>query len=228
MPFASSASSVSRTFMASVDSSIEIWTSSMCLLKSFTLSSTESICFSQYSFFESSSTCSCLSKVTMSSIILRTLEKSTFFPDNASIKKSKAGLALEFFRELGSFFSTSRTWFRTWEPAFRTWMRLGLGRVFLKRSRASSSLRILIVSWMATSSAARVFWRSCHSLSLVEQEDSSSEASFWSAIKAASDSVRSAFMLATSTLSSPMLWIFFSIEAPRVSICFCFAAMSSS
>merc|ERR1719163_1834667 len=60
-------------------------------------------------------------------------------------------------------FSSSLARFRTSLLEILTCKSAGVGSVFLKSSRASSSLRILMVSARANCSSARNFWRTAHS-----------------------------------------------------------------
>merc|ERR1719362_2750995 len=105
---------------------------------------------------------------------------------------------------------------------------LALGKVFLNRSKASSSFRTLIVSAKATNSSARVFDRSSHSAVFVAQLFSKFAMNSLSAIKAASVSVMSSFISTISMPSSPMRFNFFSISAVKASTSAFFAAIKSS
>mmetsp|Transcript_171709 Transcript_171709/g.550348 ORF Transcript_171709/g.550348 Transcript_171709/m.550348 type:complete len:217 (+) Transcript_171709:950-1600(+) len=177
--------------------------------------------FSQYSLFASSSTCSCFSSVIISSTILTTLLKSTCLPESASINKSVAGR----FRGSLDSFATARS--RSSALLALTCKRLALGSAFLNKSRESSSLRTLIVSCRAMSSSDLVLRRSCHSPSLEEQLVSISACNCWSAMSAASVSVISFFMLASSTCNSPVRWIFFSMALCKDCNCLFLAATNS-
>merc|ERR1719510_2827627 len=86
---------------------------------------------------------------------------------------------------------------------------LALGKVFLKRSKASSSLRTLIVSANATNSSARVLDLSSHSAVFVAQLFSRFAKNSLSAISAASVSVKSSFISTISMPSSPICLSFF-------------------
>mmetsp|Transcript_64511 Transcript_64511/g.166013 ORF Transcript_64511/g.166013 Transcript_64511/m.166013 type:complete len:251 (-) Transcript_64511:522-1274(-) len=225
IPLASPLSSAITSLIASPFSSTEMLRSSTFLASSLPLSSTKSICFSQYSFFWSSSSCSCFSSAAMLSIILMTLLMSTFLPCSARTMKSSSGRLPRLWR---MFSMTLRAFLRCLDSSEATWRRLALGSVFLKSSRASSSLRILMVSWIATSSSLRTFLRSSHSADFESQLAPISWESFWSAMRAACDSVRSFFMFAMLTWSSPTRAVFFSMAAPRAWTCFVLAATSSS
>mmetsp|Transcript_87175 Transcript_87175/g.230824 ORF Transcript_87175/g.230824 Transcript_87175/m.230824 type:complete len:330 (-) Transcript_87175:280-1269(-) len=104
----------------------------------------------------------------------------------------------------------------------------GPGSVFLNSSRASSSDKILMVSWMATSSSARSFLRSSHSEDLLSQSFLMLAANSRSSAREPCVASNSCFMLTISTWSVPMRSVFFSMAAVRMLICFVFAAWSSS
>mmetsp|Transcript_88331 Transcript_88331/g.253032 ORF Transcript_88331/g.253032 Transcript_88331/m.253032 type:complete len:226 (+) Transcript_88331:782-1459(+) len=150
-------------------------------------SSDLSIAVWQYSFFESSSCCSLPSKAVMSSIILRTFSKLPDRPANA---------IMIMFKRVSSFlpclaFKASIALRFKIRPLTWVCSSAGLGKVFLNNSRASSSLRILIVSARATSSSPLVLDLSSHSAFFVVHEVDMSARNFRSSSKAAVLSSRS-------------------------------------
>mmetsp|Transcript_50329 Transcript_50329/g.109355 ORF Transcript_50329/g.109355 Transcript_50329/m.109355 type:complete len:214 (-) Transcript_50329:376-1017(-) len=158
----------------------------------------------------------------MSSIIFSTLSKLTFLPLRArEMRSRRVSWCLEAERARRAIF------FTCWDVTL-VWSREAEGSVFLKTSRASSSLRILIVSERATSSSPRVVFTTAYSSSLVLQSDARFARNFWSSMRDASVSVRSSFMCTISTLSSPERAVFFSMDWPRELISLDLAAESSS
>mmetsp|Transcript_105865 Transcript_105865/g.287351 ORF Transcript_105865/g.287351 Transcript_105865/m.287351 type:complete len:227 (-) Transcript_105865:763-1443(-) len=192
----------------------------------FFLSSASSNCLPQYSFLLSSSTCSRFRVATIPSIIAITFAKPIFLPLSASMMTSRSALLLG----RAAFRRRSRARARTAADLRSTCTSaaLGEGRVFLNSSRASSSLRILMVSAIATSSSWRVLLRASHSASFVAQPCSSSFSTAWSSSSCASVSERSFFSSTIETPSSPDRWVFDSICAVRASTSFFLADMSSS
>mmetsp|Transcript_9868 Transcript_9868/g.29162 ORF Transcript_9868/g.29162 Transcript_9868/m.29162 type:complete len:433 (+) Transcript_9868:117-1415(+) len=214
--------------MAAFRSSTEASRSPAVRERPLTLSSVVSICLLQYSRLPSSSTCSCFSSETMSSIILMTLEKSTFWPLRANATKRASGPSEPARPEAAdafcSIWSARRVACRA--PALSC-TKLGLGSAFLKRSRASSLFRMAMVSRIATSSSPRSFTRSSRSACLPSQSWFRSFRNFWSSISAASLLLRSFFICTTSSCSSPTRAVFFSMEAPSVFTSLSFAASRS-
>mmetsp|Transcript_93782 Transcript_93782/g.252791 ORF Transcript_93782/g.252791 Transcript_93782/m.252791 type:complete len:200 (+) Transcript_93782:68-667(+) len=172
MPAARAASSSVVVSMKAFVSSMAFSKSEMSRSSSFFLSSAASISFSQYTFLPSSSTCSLPSSVTISSTIASTLSKLTFLPRKTKEMKSKRLSGLP-----RSAFMARR---RTSLPRWATCKSEGLGNAFLKRSSASSSLRILMVSAIASVSSARVFFTTSYSAVLVAQFLSKSARNFLS------------------------------------------------
>mmetsp|Transcript_80044 Transcript_80044/g.203690 ORF Transcript_80044/g.203690 Transcript_80044/m.203690 type:complete len:200 (-) Transcript_80044:371-970(-) len=172
MPAVKAAISSVVVSMKAFVSSMAFSKSEMSRSSSFFLSSAASISFSQYSFLSSSSTCSLPSSVTISSIIVNTLSKLTFLPRRAKEIKSKRLSWLP----RSAFMAKWRTSLSRWD----TCKSEGLGRVFPKRSSASSSFRILMVSASAKVSSARVFFTTSYSASLDAQLLSKSDKNFLS------------------------------------------------
>mmetsp|Transcript_17220 Transcript_17220/g.53922 ORF Transcript_17220/g.53922 Transcript_17220/m.53922 type:complete len:206 (-) Transcript_17220:787-1404(-) len=192
----------------------------MACSSSFFLSSIWSNWIAQYSFLASSSDCSFFSTSTMSSHILMTLSKVPWLmalrPLRASTRKSKPACpwAPAFCRALRTI-ANARTRNEAALASTCTKLALALGRVFLKSSRASSSLSTLMVSARATSSSARVFCRASHSAVFVEQLFSSPARNFLSSAKEAAVSERSSFSWTIFTPNSPTCSVLVSMEAPR-------------
>mmetsp|Transcript_46429 Transcript_46429/g.120533 ORF Transcript_46429/g.120533 Transcript_46429/m.120533 type:complete len:206 (+) Transcript_46429:682-1299(+) len=205
---------------------MEASASEMVFSRDFFLSSAESSSLPQYSSLESSSSCSVFRVETISSIILITWSKPTFFPRRAN----SMNLSIAPPRGRRAFDRSSRARARSSSARTCTCMKLALapGSVFLNSSRASSSLRILMVSASASSSACRTLERSSHSAVFVEQLFSSSARNFLSPARASEVSSRSFAICATETASSPASWIFSSICLVRAFTSWVFAAMSSS
>mmetsp|Transcript_36669 Transcript_36669/g.104353 ORF Transcript_36669/g.104353 Transcript_36669/m.104353 type:complete len:335 (+) Transcript_36669:359-1363(+) len=154
---------------------------------------------------------------------------SAFFPLSARAIMSRAGLNF-----LSAFLCIERIMPRAcarWEAAVtRSCTKLAPwpGRVFLKRSKASSSLRTLMVSAKATSSSARVLERSSHSCVFVPQLLSSSCKNFLSSEYVAEVSERSSFSCTMATPSSPICVVFTSTVAVRAATSFVFAEVRAS
>mmetsp|Transcript_50532 Transcript_50532/g.117978 ORF Transcript_50532/g.117978 Transcript_50532/m.117978 type:complete len:244 (+) Transcript_50532:732-1463(+) len=197
MPFSSVLSSSVRVLIMSVASSILMSRSEILCSKTFFLSSVKSNCFSQYSFLCSSSSCSLPSVSMRLSIILKTLSKFTFLPVNARAIKSMPALLRGALRTMSKAFDLAFT------ELCETCMRLALGSVFLNNSKASSSLRILMVSAIAASSFCRNSVISFHSAAFSSQDFKVSSANFLSSMSAFSVSERSACMVAICTPALP-------------------------
>mmetsp|Transcript_5104 Transcript_5104/g.11309 ORF Transcript_5104/g.11309 Transcript_5104/m.11309 type:complete len:301 (-) Transcript_5104:645-1547(-) len=215
-----------KVAMSSLVSSMEAPRSLRFCSKALILSSVVSNWPSQYSFLCESSACSCASTAMSSSINVNTFSKLTLRPDKAMVMSSKAPL-LPFCARMARLFSIA--------AALRVcaWLsetvcsRLGLGRVFLKSSNASSSLRILMVSEMATNSSLRVLVASSHSAVLVSQFLLRSARNFWFSANASEVSSMSLPMLTISTPSSPMRVVLPSMALVAAAISFSLAATSS-
>mmetsp|Transcript_54724 Transcript_54724/g.108910 ORF Transcript_54724/g.108910 Transcript_54724/m.108910 type:complete len:278 (-) Transcript_54724:261-1094(-) len=106
-------------------------------------------------------------------------------------------------------------------------MKDGLGNVFLKRSKASSSFKILIVSLMAKISSARVLHLSAHSASLVAQPFSSSARNFLSSANVFAVSSKSSFISTMSRPTCPTRSSLDSMAAVFASTSFFFAAIKA-
>merc|ERR1719499_1285680 len=127
-----------------------------------------------------------------------TLSKGPWFLSrNANAMKSSSGRLLFFCASC----TTSSARFLIMALVVRVWINDGLGSVFLKRSSASSSFKILMVSARASNSSARTLQRSSHSVCFVEQPFSNSAKNFLSSSKAFLVSSRSSFI---STISRPV------------------------
>merc|ERR1719276_377591 len=192
--------------------------SAMFFSSTFFLSSDKSNCSAQYSFFSSSSSCSFFNSATRSSIILITCPKPIFLPCKARAMKSSAGR-----RSLISFNMASARE-RMVLLVTSTCMKLGLapGKVFLKSSSASSSLRILIVSASAASSPVRYFTFSSKSFCFEAQFLSRSSKNLASSASPSAVSPKSFFISWISTPRSPTRVSFCSIMALRASTSFFF------
>mmetsp|Transcript_36325 Transcript_36325/g.82623 ORF Transcript_36325/g.82623 Transcript_36325/m.82623 type:complete len:205 (+) Transcript_36325:624-1238(+) len=203
MPFSRAAISSARVAIAPLASSMALPKSDAARSSSFLVSSFLSNSASQYAFFWWSLACSSPSMETMSSIILMTFSKLTFFPRRASTRKSTRGSADLPWARLPAV-SACNACCRTSLPLALVCNNEGLGKVFLKSSSASSSFRTLIVPARATSSSARVFLRSSHSAVFVSQLFSRPARNFLSSARAASVSERSSFMVTIATPNSPI------------------------
>mmetsp|Transcript_36546 Transcript_36546/g.79761 ORF Transcript_36546/g.79761 Transcript_36546/m.79761 type:complete len:216 (-) Transcript_36546:755-1402(-) len=215
--------------MPSVAAAIAASSSDRVRSRPFFLSSVVSSCIRQYSFLLSSSTCSFLSKSTIPSIILTTFSKPPFLPLRAKAKRSRRGRK-ERSTPRAALWTAAKARART--AAVLPWicmkLAVGLGSVDLKRSRASSSLRTLIVSANAASSSLRVFMCSSNSEALVAQPLSNSARNFLSSSKAASVSLRSFLSSTISTATSPIFLVLSSMAAMRAETSLVLAAMRSS
>mmetsp|Transcript_115964 Transcript_115964/g.237112 ORF Transcript_115964/g.237112 Transcript_115964/m.237112 type:complete len:216 (+) Transcript_115964:929-1576(+) len=197
--------------------------------RSFFLSSERSNCAPQYVFLLSSSVCSFFRVATMASIISKTLLKPIFLPRSARAIRSSRGRSPGIVRLTA--WSCARALMRT-EVALLVSSCMKLlaepGSVFLKRSRASSSLRTLMVSAKAASSSDRVCVRSSHSAVFVLQPFSRSARNFLSSSKASCVSPSSFFFSAISMANSPTFRVFVSMDAVRALISCVFASMRPS
>mmetsp|Transcript_49418 Transcript_49418/g.137299 ORF Transcript_49418/g.137299 Transcript_49418/m.137299 type:complete len:252 (-) Transcript_49418:75-830(-) len=224
---------VSNAAISAASCSMEPFSSSMAVSESLTdnsndffLSSDSSNEASQYSFLPSSPSCSFLRLTTSSSINAMTFSKPAALPFSARAMRSSAGA-----RDLCA--AARRIWSARAlcdlaVTVTCTKLALAPGKVFLNKSRASSSLRTLMVSASASSSSARVFLTTSHSCVFVAQPSSSSCLNFLSASSACLVSSKSLAVSASSTPSSPTRVILLSICAWSVSTSFFFAAISSS
>mmetsp|Transcript_25631 Transcript_25631/g.59645 ORF Transcript_25631/g.59645 Transcript_25631/m.59645 type:complete len:230 (-) Transcript_25631:837-1526(-) len=202
MPACKAAISSVRVAIPSSALSIAVSSSDTVRSSAFFLSSAESSCTPQYSFLLSSSVCSCFKVATISSIILMTFSKPIFLPVSARAMKS---ILTRSPWGVASKRRTSRARLRRAAALSATCTKLAeaLGKVFLKSSSASSSLRTLMVSDRVTSSSALVLTRSSHSAVLVEQLFSKLALNSLSARRASSVSVRSFFNCSIFTPRSP-------------------------
>mmetsp|Transcript_95725 Transcript_95725/g.189757 ORF Transcript_95725/g.189757 Transcript_95725/m.189757 type:complete len:435 (-) Transcript_95725:252-1556(-) len=167
--------------------------------KDFCLSSVASNSDSQYTFFSSSAFCSSARIATISSIIPITLSNvPPDLPCNARAMKSRRGSGILLFALAACKTAIARR-FRFWALSL-VCRKEALGSVFLNKSRASSSLRILMVSAIASNSSARVLVLSAHSASFVEQPFASSAKNFLSSARAFAVSSISSFI---SVISRP-------------------------
>mmetsp|Transcript_12387 Transcript_12387/g.24975 ORF Transcript_12387/g.24975 Transcript_12387/m.24975 type:complete len:230 (-) Transcript_12387:25-714(-) len=194
---------------------------------SFFLSSLVSRVFSQYSFFESSSACSCFKVATMPSIMARTFSKPIFLPRRARKMASSFGRL-----DGNSVFKLAARAARALarKLAAPTWtcmkLALALGNVALKSSRASSSLSTLIVSAKATSSSARNLLRSSHSFAFLSQSSFKLDENCLSASSASLVSPKSFFICAMDTPSSATFASFASIAWLAKFFCFLIASIN--
>mmetsp|Transcript_105793 Transcript_105793/g.257020 ORF Transcript_105793/g.257020 Transcript_105793/m.257020 type:complete len:212 (+) Transcript_105793:840-1475(+) len=203
MPFSSAATSSVRVAMLPSASSMALPKSETANSSSFFSSSFLSSSDSQYAFFLSSLACSWPSNSTMLSIMVRTLSKLTFFPWSASTKKSRRGSASILRCRLLAM-SACNACRRTSLPLALVCRSEGLGSVFLKSSRESSSLRILMVSARATSSSERVFCTTSHSAFFFSQFLSRSAKNFLSSSNDFVVSSKSSFKASISKPVCPL------------------------
>mmetsp|Transcript_75455 Transcript_75455/g.117962 ORF Transcript_75455/g.117962 Transcript_75455/m.117962 type:complete len:257 (+) Transcript_75455:796-1566(+) len=218
--------SASKDAIASFVSAMVASKSEIDFSKLFLLSSAVSSSFPQYSFLLSSSVCSVLRVITISSIILITLSKPIFLPWMASAMKSRWWRSN--FAELCTLRINANAFARRVVELTFTCMKLELGKVFLNNSKASSSLRIFIVSARAKSSSFRVLTITSHSSALVLQFFSRSARNFLSSRRAAPVSPKSFFISTISTANSPARCIFSSMAFVNAFTSFVLAEMSSS
>mmetsp|Transcript_76661 Transcript_76661/g.119777 ORF Transcript_76661/g.119777 Transcript_76661/m.119777 type:complete len:294 (+) Transcript_76661:57-938(+) len=221
MPSSSASISEASVAIPSFVSAIDLDKSDTANSNSFALSSVASIVVSQYSFFSSSEICSFLRSATISSIIVNTFSKLTFLPLSArEMRLRRKSVVLLCSRTAKARDLIAR-------PLSATWIKAGVGSVFLNSSSASSSFRIFIVSAMAKTSSARILQRTAHSSSLVLQFFSKSFKKTSSAARLFAVSSRSSFWLARSTPSSPICAILLSIDLVRALISLVLAASNS-
>mmetsp|Transcript_11794 Transcript_11794/g.35290 ORF Transcript_11794/g.35290 Transcript_11794/m.35290 type:complete len:254 (-) Transcript_11794:780-1541(-) len=228
MPAFSAAISSVSVAMSSFAFSMLVSLSEIARDRDFFLSSARSNCSRQYSFLWSSLACSAFRVAIISSTMAMTFSKPIFLPRRANAMRSRwtrrGPLVLR------AFSNSARARARTVAAVVRTSTKLAaaLGRVFLKSSRASSSLRSLMVSANARSSSPRVFSLISHSFFFFAQLSSRLARNSLSAISASSVSPRSPCICTTETPSSPTRSIFVSMAAESTLISFFFAAISSS
>mmetsp|Transcript_24694 Transcript_24694/g.69105 ORF Transcript_24694/g.69105 Transcript_24694/m.69105 type:complete len:208 (+) Transcript_24694:842-1465(+) len=189
--------------------------SAMCFSRDFFLSSEVSSSVLQYSFLLSSSSCSFFRVATISSIMAMTFSKPIFLPLSAYSIKATMELPEPALADACCKIARARD--RTDAALMRISTKLALapGSVFLNNSRASSSLRILMVSASASSSSARTLQRASHSAVFVAHPFSSSARNFSSCAFDSAVSSLSFFISAMDTASSPLLWSFVSIALVR-------------
>mmetsp|Transcript_113150 Transcript_113150/g.156212 ORF Transcript_113150/g.156212 Transcript_113150/m.156212 type:complete len:265 (+) Transcript_113150:310-1104(+) len=228
MPAFSAASSSASVAIASFADAMPASWSEILRPRPFFLSSVASNCAAQYSFLWSSSSCSCFSVATISSIIVRTLSKPTFWPRSASRMRSMRERSPA--PALRAFETSAEARARRLASLIRscTKLALALGSVFLNRSSASSSFSTLIVSARATISMARVCFCAANSAPLVLQFFSRSARNLMSSSRPSAVSPASAFSVSILTPRSPTRCSFVSIIFESAATSFFLAAMSSS
>mmetsp|Transcript_126452 Transcript_126452/g.366078 ORF Transcript_126452/g.366078 Transcript_126452/m.366078 type:complete len:264 (-) Transcript_126452:662-1453(-) len=227
MPASNAFNSSANVARAPVISSMAVSESLIESSKLFRLSSDSSNCVLQYSFFCSSDACSFFKFETIVSIMDNTFSKPAVLPVSANARRSNWGLFV-WRADSRRIFAACRLSDSKEAVTCTKLLALALGKVFLNISKASSSLRTLIVSESASNSSARVFLTSSHSCSFVAQPCSNSALNFWSAARACSVSSRSLDASASSTPKLPTRVILSSICACNVSTSFFLAAVSSS
>mmetsp|Transcript_59862 Transcript_59862/g.151623 ORF Transcript_59862/g.151623 Transcript_59862/m.151623 type:complete len:266 (-) Transcript_59862:742-1539(-) len=195
--------------------------------KSFFLSSATSNSLIQYACLASSSFCS-ISKVTTNlSMRRRTCSMPTFRPRNAKETKSmwtpwpRGSFARASCREPRA---SSRT--EAADCCNCKKLAAELGNVFLNKSRASSSLRTLIVSAKATISWARIFLPSSWMALFFSQFFCKSTKKALSSTTDFDESLKSFFIVASCTPMSPTLLSFSSMDLVIAITSFLFASMS--
>mmetsp|Transcript_67806 Transcript_67806/g.180457 ORF Transcript_67806/g.180457 Transcript_67806/m.180457 type:complete len:298 (-) Transcript_67806:113-1006(-) len=201
IPSFRAATSSARAAMLPSASSMALPRSDARRSSAFFSSSDLSISDSQYAFFWSSAACSLPRTSSMLSIILTTLSKEPAWPRMAMAMRStpkspRPCLRLPDLRAASArrLICLSVTW---------VCRSAGLGKVDLKSSRDSSSLKILMVSAIATNSSERVLDRSSHSAFLVAHPCARSARNFLSSIMALVVSSKSSFRLSISTPTCP-------------------------
>mmetsp|Transcript_18589 Transcript_18589/g.48909 ORF Transcript_18589/g.48909 Transcript_18589/m.48909 type:complete len:411 (+) Transcript_18589:1121-2353(+) len=158
----------------------------------------------------------------MLSIMPRTLSKLTFFPRIAKEMRSRRkSCALPPFR-------ARRAWCNTSLLEYCTWMKLDAGMAFLNKSKASSSLRTLMVSARAMSSSALVFTISSHSPPRLPQSVSKVCRKAASSLRVFLESSRSSAAPTSSMPTSPRRAVFVSTADLRAAISFSLASMRAS
>mmetsp|Transcript_94908 Transcript_94908/g.173913 ORF Transcript_94908/g.173913 Transcript_94908/m.173913 type:complete len:318 (-) Transcript_94908:470-1423(-) len=197
--------------------------SDMSCSRPFFLSSEMSNWSSQYPFLASSSVWSFLSSAIKPSIILIIFSKPIWPPCRAIWMKSKLGSLL---------FKALRLCNARWRTTFVvvcTCMKLAAaGNVFLKSSKESSDVSILIVSANATSSSFDIFVNSSHSFVFAAQFSSKFAKKLWSSAKLSLVFSRSFSCCAMDTPSSPIRTLLVSMALVREAISFFFAATRPS
>mmetsp|Transcript_76666 Transcript_76666/g.119795 ORF Transcript_76666/g.119795 Transcript_76666/m.119795 type:complete len:222 (+) Transcript_76666:827-1492(+) len=221
MPSSRAPISEASVAMVSSRSAIALPRSETVSWSSLRSSSFLSIVFSQYSFFSSSATCSLPSNFTISSIITSTLSKLTFLPFNAK--------EIRLMRK-SPFPSCNMAKARDFIdcPDAANCNSEGVGNVFLKSSRLSSSFNNFIVSAIANNSSARTLHRTAHSSSFVLQFFSRSLKKASSSKTDFVVSSRSSFAVTNATPSSPIFVILLSMDFVKALISLVLALMSSS
>mmetsp|Transcript_95563 Transcript_95563/g.275332 ORF Transcript_95563/g.275332 Transcript_95563/m.275332 type:complete len:280 (+) Transcript_95563:802-1641(+) len=216
--------------MPSLASAITVDKSSIDRCSSFCLSSAVSNCLAQYSFLSSSSVCSFFSVPTSSSTSWMTFSKPTLRPRKASEMKSKPRRPAPRGARARAAAKSSLACERIEAAVTCTCMKLspGLGKVFLNKSSASSSLRILTVSANATISWARVFFSSSWIFSFSSQFFSRSAAKALSCSRPSAVSSTSFFISAMRMPTSDDRASFSSIVFDNAATSFFLAAMRLS
>mmetsp|Transcript_130435 Transcript_130435/g.254156 ORF Transcript_130435/g.254156 Transcript_130435/m.254156 type:complete len:363 (+) Transcript_130435:819-1907(+) len=223
-----SAAKASLAFEISLSSSLEVRS------KDFFLLFVRLNCDVQYSFFSSSACCSFFNSLIIPSQMPTTLSKTPrvidLLPDSAKIKKFHFGWWWRpaFFRALRTRLKARDCIDRVLSTICMKLLAPALGNVFLKRSKASSSLINLMVSAKATSSLALRFDRSRNSTVLVWQFFSKLAKNASSAASALVVSSKSSFIPTNSTPSSPIRFVFSSMEEVRASTSSFLAALICS
>mmetsp|Transcript_114835 Transcript_114835/g.203434 ORF Transcript_114835/g.203434 Transcript_114835/m.203434 type:complete len:357 (-) Transcript_114835:455-1525(-) len=221
--FLRSAISAVRVLITSSPSLMLLSKSDMSCSRPFFLSSAMSNWSSQYAFLASSSAWSFLSSAISASIILTILSKPIWPPCRAIWMKSKLGSLL--FKALRL---CNARW-RTTLVVVCTCMKLAAaGNVFLKSSKESSDVSILIVSANATRSPFDIFWNSSHSFVFAAQFSSRFAKKLWSSAKLSLVFSRSFSCCAMDTPSSPISTLLVSMALVREAISFFFAATRPS
>mmetsp|Transcript_93044 Transcript_93044/g.240881 ORF Transcript_93044/g.240881 Transcript_93044/m.240881 type:complete len:296 (-) Transcript_93044:451-1338(-) len=192
---------------------------------SFFLSSASSSLASQKAFLSSSVPCSFPSSATISSIMLSTLSKLTFFPRRAKATRSKR---VSWPCPRWAARRTLKACCRTSLPRIFICSNDGLGSVFLNKSKASSSFRSLMVSAIANNSSARVFCTTSNSSFFVAQFFSKSARNFLSSSYEAEVSSKSSRKVSISTPTFPRRAVFPSMDLEFAAISFSLAATSCS
>merc|ERR1719353_590963 len=178
-------------------------------------------------FVSSSSFCSAARTFTIPSICSMILEKSTFFALSCAWRRDSVVAWVDTFaaaartvRARAATAAVDLLWRRTVE----VWLR---ERVFLNKSRASSSFKILMASLIPAISSARMDWRSAHSFFFIAHcAPRLAKNACVSFISAVVSSMSSAVVV-TETASSPLRTVFDSIASPAAAIS-CFLAVDNS
>mmetsp|Transcript_64503 Transcript_64503/g.200019 ORF Transcript_64503/g.200019 Transcript_64503/m.200019 type:complete len:259 (-) Transcript_64503:786-1562(-) len=232
MPASSVAMSSFSVSMLSFIAAISVSWSAMDCSRCFVLSSTTSNSILQYSFLLSSSSCSFFSSLIMLSHIAMTLVKPPWrkarLPTSPSTRKSKPARCRR-----PAFFRAARSSARA-RPRISVALTLScrklalaLGSVFLNNSNASSLLSSWIVSAKATSSSDRVFERCSNSFFLVLQLLSRPARNFLSSSRPSWVSESVSLKRTRSTPSSPICFVFVSMETVMALVSFVLASMDS-